>query len=123
MKKRILFLTVLLVAVMVFAGTLLAESGPVVHLIERGSGGGGCFETATASGGSIPDNVPSGACWDATMGGAGSTVLDVSVDVAATHTWIGDLEFWLNSPDGSTIYMLDRPGYAGQAPGCCGDSS
>jgi subtilisin-like proprotein convertase family protein len=124
MKKRILIITVLLIAAMAFTSSLLAESGPAVHLIDRANAGsGGCFETATVSGGSIPDNVPTGICWDLALGGAGTTVVDVNVDVAASHTWIGDLEFWLESPDASTLYMLDRPGYVGQAPGCCGDSS
>jgi subtilisin-like proprotein convertase family protein len=109
---------------MMFTSILLAESVPVVHLIDRGgNGGGGCFETATASGAAIPDNTPAGVCWDLNLGSAGATVVDVSVDVAATHTWIGDLEFWLNSPDSSQLFMMDRTGYAGQVPGCCGDSS
>jgi subtilisin-like proprotein convertase family protein len=124
MKKRVLFIFVLLIATMAFTGAMMAESNPVIHLIERANASsGGCFETATVNGAAIPDNSAAGICWDLTLGGAGTTVADVSVDVAATHTWIGDLEFWLNSPDGSLLVMLDRPAYIGQAPGCCGDSS
>jgi subtilisin-like proprotein convertase family protein len=122
MKKRILFITLVLLAAMFFTTALLADAPTNLHLIDR-SNSGECFETATVAGGSIPDNVAAGICWDMTVGGAGTTVADVNVDVAATHTWIGDLEFWLVSPDASTLYMLDRPAYVGQAPGCCGDSS
>lgn len=127
MKKRILFLTMLLLAAMVFTSVLLAESNPVLHITQgnnAGGGGGAC--TGTGQGTAIPDDDPNGICFPVNVAGpAGSVVNDVTVNVAAAHTWIGDLEFWLESPDNNNpLYMLDRPGYVGQTyPGCCGDSS
>jgi subtilisin-like proprotein convertase family protein/subtilisin family serine protease len=56
----------------------------------------------------------------------GNTVTDVYLDLAASHTWIGDLTIKLQSPDGSILGLLSRPGYAEAADdgsGCCGDSS
>lgn len=40
------------------------------------------------------------------------TIVDVNVVVWATHTFIGDLTFKLQGPDGTTIRLLDRPGIA-----------
>jgi subtilisin-like proprotein convertase family protein len=113
MKKRVLFITMLLMAAMLFTSVLLAESGPTLHLVERGgNSGGGCFVQATGVGTSIPDNVPAGVCFQATASGpAGATVDNVTVDVAAAHSWIGDLTFSINSPDGSSVSMMDRPGH------------
>lgn len=37
-------------------------------------------------------------------------VLDVEVEVAMEHTWVGDLVFRLVSPGGPYVTMLDRPG-------------
>lgn len=112
MKKRILFITMLLIATMVFTSVLLAESSPVLHIIEGdGAGGGGCFVTATGQGSSIPDNTAAGVCFQATASGpAGATINNVTVDVAATHSWIGDLIFTVNSPDATNLTMMDRPG-------------
>lgn len=112
MKKRILFITMLLLATMVFTSVLLAESTPVVHLIER-ERGGGCFATATGNGGAIPDNSPAGACFSADVSGApaGATIVDVTVDVAATHSWIGDLAFTIESPDATVVQLMNRPGH------------
>jgi subtilisin-like proprotein convertase family protein len=125
MKKRILFITLLLLVTMAFTSVLLAESTPVVHLIEGNNGNGGGSCVGTGQGTAIPDNDPVGVCFQVNVAGpAGSVVNDVTVNVAANHSWIGDLEFWVNSPDGSYLAALDRPGYAGQVyPGCCGDSS
>ena len=113
MKKRILFITMLLLAAMVFTSVLLAESSPVVHLIEREGAAGGCFATATGTGGAIPDNTPAGACFSADVSGApaGATIVDVTVDVAATHSWIGDLNFTIESPDATVLTLMDRPGH------------
>jgi subtilisin-like proprotein convertase family protein len=111
MKKRILFLTMLLLAAMVFTSVLLAESTPVVHIVQGENAGGGCFATGTAQGGGIPDNTPAGTCFTASVTGpAGATVNDVTVDVVATHSWIGDLIFTVQSPDATNLTLMDRPG-------------
>lgn len=113
MKKRVLFITMLLLATLVFTSVLLAESSPVLHLIDReGPEGGGCFVTATGQGGSIPDNTPTPTCFNATANvPGGATINNVTVDVTATHTWIGDLNFTLNSPDATNLTLMDRPGH------------
>jgi subtilisin family serine protease/subtilisin-like proprotein convertase family protein len=81
----------------------------------------------------IPDNAYDGsmgsmACdaIDASSIPAGEAVTDVTVELAASHTWIGDLVVKLFSPDGGILGLLSRPGYAEPADdgtGCCGDSS
>jgi subtilisin-like proprotein convertase family protein len=110
MKKRILFLTVLLLAAMVFATALLAESTPTLHLIP-GNGAGGCQGSGTANGGAIPDNSAAGVCFPVTVTGpAGSTVTNVTVEVAATHSWIGDLIFTVDSADATNVVVLFLPG-------------
>lgn len=111
MKKRILFLTMLLLAAMVFTSALLAESNPVVHIIQGQNVGGGCFATGTGVGTSIPDNNPTATCFSADVTGpAGATVNDVTVDVAATHSWVGDLAFSVQSPDATNLTIMNRPG-------------
>lgn len=111
MKKRILFVTMLLLAAMVFTSVLLAESTPQLHIVERGNVMG-CSIEATGVGTSIPDNIPAGVCFQADASGpAGATIDNVTVDVAATHSWIGDLAFSINSPDGSNLTMMNRPGH------------
>jgi uncharacterized repeat protein (TIGR01451 family) len=42
---------------------------------------------------------------------AGRTVKDVTVELAASHTWVGDLTFKLRSPDGSILGLMSRPGH------------
>ncbi|MFZ0546738.1 MAG: proprotein convertase P-domain-containing protein, partial [Candidatus Promineifilaceae bacterium] len=111
MKKRILFITVLLLASMAFTSVMLAESTPDLHIISRAGNAEGCFITATGTGGSIPDNTPTATCFSATASGpSGATVTNVTVDLAATHTWIGDLIFTLESPDATVLTLMDRPG-------------
>ncbi len=123
MKKRILFITLLLIATMVFTTVLLADSSPVVHILEGNSAvNGGCV--GTGQGTSIPDNNPAGVCFPVNVSGpAGAVVNDVVVDVAVNHTWAGDLIFTLNSPDASSLNMLARPGVAGPGGAGAGDSS
>jgi subtilisin-like proprotein convertase family protein len=56
----------------------------------------------------------------------GTLVTDVTVDLSADHTWIGDLVVKLWSPDGSVLGLLSRPGFVetvDDGTGCCGDSS
>ncbi|MEO6349374.1 MAG: proprotein convertase P-domain-containing protein [Candidatus Limnocylindrales bacterium] len=40
---------------------------------------------------------------------AGHVVTDITVEVAITHTWVGDLTIKLRSPLGTILTLLDRP--------------
>jgi subtilisin-like proprotein convertase family protein len=56
--------------------------------------------------------MPAGVCFSATTSEpANATINDVTVDVAATHSWIGDLAFTINSPDATPLTLMDRPGH------------
>jgi subtilisin-like proprotein convertase family protein len=62
----------------------------------------------------------------ASGGGGGDTVATTTVQVAMSHTWIGDLTIKLISPAGTPITLVSRPGLvepADDGTGCCGDSS
>ena len=54
--------------------------------------------------------------------GAGETVTEVSVDLALTHTWVGDLTIALEAPNGQVLGLASRPGLAeiGDGSDCCG---
>ena len=45
-------------------------------------------------------------------GVTGDVVLDISIDVAITHTWEGDLTLKLENPDGDILTLMSRPGLA-----------
>jgi subtilisin-like proprotein convertase family protein len=67
----------------------------------------------------IPDNSPgTGGSSTANVSGLPGPITDVSVRVNATHTWVGDLIITLTSPGGTTVTLLDRPGFAGTGFGC-----
>ncbi len=42
--------------------------------------------------------------------GAAPLITDFNIDVAATHTWVGDLTIKLFGPGGQFLAMLNRPG-------------
>jgi subtilisin-like proprotein convertase family protein len=55
---------------------------------------------------------------------AGSIINDASVSVAIDHSWVGDLTIKLQTPDGSILGLMSRPGYSESADDgdeCCGD--
>ena len=52
----------------------------------------------------------------------GATLTDIYVELAITHTWVGDLEIELEAPTGETIILMTLPGNANPT-GCCGYSS
>jgi len=57
------------------------------------------------------------------VSGVVGTATDISVDVTINHTWIGDLVLKLVSPDGDTLTLMSRAGYAetvDDGTGCCG---
>jgi subtilisin-like proprotein convertase family protein len=71
--------------------------------------------------GAIPDNDPAGFCDAITVSGAGGAITNVAVIVDITHTWVGDLDITLISPEGTPIRLLDRPGLPPEFS-CCGCS-
>lgn len=60
------------------------------------------------TGGAIPDNTPEGMSSTVTVSGAGEGL--VSIEVAITHTWRGDLVVEATAPNGQTFVLHDRGG-------------
>ncbi len=54
---------------------------------------------------------------------ANSTIADVNVNLAITHTYTGDLIARLVSPSNDTIDLFDQPGVPATAFGCSGDDA
>ena len=77
--------------------------------------------TSTAHAGSIgiPDNAydgtfheDKGALSTINIDSAdGGTITDLNVHVTITHGYVGDLTIELRGPDGTTAFLLNRPGY------------
>ena len=61
---------------------------------------------------SIPDDYPGGATSSMNVA-AGGTIDRVWVGLEIEHTWVGDLEVEVISPDGTTVTLLDRAGGTG----------
>lgn len=68
--------------------------------------------------GAFPDNTPAGLASTATVSGVPGNITNVQVQVDATHTWVGDIVITLQSPSGTTITLLDRPGVPASTFGC-----
>ena len=69
----------------------------------------------------IPDNNPAGA--SSVINVASNFVLsDLSVRVDIEHTFVGDLIITLQSPLGTTITLLDRPGVPASTFGCANNN-
>ncbi len=69
----------------------------------------------------IPDNNSTGVDVQLVVADAG-TILDLLVEVDATHTWVGDLVFTLTHEDtGTSVTLMDRPGFTGTGFGCSSD--
>ena len=65
-----------------------------------------------ATGAAIPDNSTTGVTIDLPIAGALYPIADVTLSITLTHTFIGDLEAVLESPNGSAkLRLFDRPGY------------
>lgn len=77
----------------------------------------------------VPDNGYDGslgsmACLSSAQ--AAGIIQDVNVQVALTHTWVGDVVIKVVSPSNEVLTLLSRPGLveaADDGEGCCGDSS
>ena len=83
---------------------------------------GGEFVASVA----IPDNDPAGiTIGPITFAEDGSLINDVVVDLAAAHTWVGDLVVTLThvAPGGATtsVDLLNRPGVPATLFGCSGN--
>ncbi|MFK7990394.1 MAG: proprotein convertase P-domain-containing protein [Sandaracinaceae bacterium] len=83
--------------------TVGTESGTPV---DPGPGGGNRFEGM--GGVSIPDNNASGASSTASVAGASQGT--VSIEVAITHTYIGDLVVEVQAPNGQSFTLHERDG-------------
>ncbi|MGH2537448.1 MAG: BACON domain-containing protein, partial [Candidatus Promineifilaceae bacterium] len=64
----------------------------------------------------IPDADPAGVSDTQTVGDSG-TLTDLNVSLDVPHTWVGDLEFWLEH-DGTVVTLMDRPGVPATTFGC-----
>ena len=54
------------------------------------------------------------------------TITDIDVIVDIFHTWAGDMVWKLQSPSGTVVDLVSRPGFdepADDGSGCCGESS
>jgi subtilisin-like proprotein convertase family protein/PKD repeat protein len=75
---------------------------------------------------SIPDATPSGTSASLAVSGTAGNVLGTdiflqSVCIDVSHTWIGDLNISLQSPDGTIIPLVQQPGFPASPFGCAGD--
>ncbi|MFN8178058.1 MAG: proprotein convertase P-domain-containing protein [bacterium] len=93
-----------------------AEGGPFNYNFSHEVG-----QSLTPSGlpGAINDNSTTTSVL--TVGQA-VTLTDVNVHVQINHTWVGDLGITLQSPLGTVITLLDRPGVPASTNGCNNDN-
>ncbi|HSH03758.1 MAG TPA: proprotein convertase P-domain-containing protein [Anaerolineae bacterium] len=69
----------------------------------------------------IPDNEPAGGS-DSIVVNETGWLEDLNVSLDVTHTWVGDLHFELTHEEtGTTVTLVDRPGYTGSGFGCDGN--
>lgn len=100
------------------ASTVTVEDNedPVVACIAPWVAGGSNSFLNTPSA-AIPDNTPSGVT--STINVTDNSIIsDANVNIDITHTWVGDLEVILQSPNGTMVTLVDRPGYTGIGFGC-----
>ncbi|NJL27060.1 MAG: hypothetical protein HC897_03835, partial [Thermoanaerobaculia bacterium] len=70
----------------------------------------------------IPDNNTTGVTTDMVVATTGA-LSDLSLTLKVTHTYVGDLIFRLTHvTTGTTVTVIDRPGYTGSGFGCSGDN-
>ncbi len=71
---------------------------------------------------SIPDNNPTGVSDTLAVSSSG-IIADLDVFIDILHTWVGDLIVTLEHVDtGTSVTLVDRPGYTGTGYGCGGDN-
>ncbi len=122
------------------AGSLIQAFGlasdvpvPLRYLPPTAGGGGGSPVTVSYTGPAvaITDNLPAGINVVVPVAGVGTiTDLNFSFDgtiasadplsttVGLNHSWVGDLVVKLTSPGGTTVTIVDRPGFTGAGFGC-----
>ena len=94
-----------------------AEGGPWIYAFSQDVG-----QPSLPTG--LPVAIPDGSgnvTHTFTVGQAG-TISDLNVRVAITHTYVGDLKIDLQSPGGTTVTLLDRPGVPASTYGCSNDN-
>jgi len=60
------------------------------------------------------------------VSGEGTILDDIDVIMDISHTWVGDLVFKVEAPNGAVVFLVSRAGYAetgDNGGGCCGYSS
>ena len=91
--------------------TLIAGATMTAHgSISFTDNGGGDYTATSSSSQVIPDNDPSGVAYDLNFGASGLAVANVTVTFTITGGQNGDLYAYLSNPNGSVLYLLDRPG-------------
>lgn len=102
--------------------------GGVTVLLYRDLNNNGTLEPGSSSSASfacsgplplaITDNTPAGVTATATVAGVPGVITGVTVDVDASHTYVGDLIFTLTSAQSTVVSLLDRPGVPADGFGC-----
>ncbi|PQB05323.1 proprotein convertase P-domain-containing protein [Aureitalea marina] len=72
---------------------------------------------SSSPGTAIPDSDPAGIT-DVINIAEDQTLNNLTVDLNITHTWVGDLIVTLQSPEGTTVTLVDRIGADGGGFGC-----
>jgi subtilisin-like proprotein convertase family protein len=97
---------------------ILDETAPIITC-------GPQDETASATdspGAAIPDNDPAGV--SSTISVADDfNINDLDVNVAVSHTWVGDISVTLESPAGTTVTIIDRIGQPDEGTFGCTDAN
>ncbi|MEZ4942374.1 MAG: proprotein convertase P-domain-containing protein, partial [Saprospiraceae bacterium] len=52
---------------------------------------------------------------------AGAPIVGLTVQFNTSHTWVGDIDAKLTAPNGTTIFLFDRPGVPATGFGCAND--
>lgn len=117
MKKRFLVVALVMAFVIVFTAAVMANPVRVGTMQTIANAvavptGGQCA-TFNAAPGAIPDANPAGVCGSLNVSGLTGNTTFISVTVATTHSWVGDLSYRLTSPAANNLYMMSRPGVAG----------
>ncbi len=101
-----------------------ATAATIVNM-NCGGGGGPCTPQATQTSTDVPqalpDNSAGGVTSTLTISGMDPIIDDVDMNLEITHTWVGDLQATLTSPNGTVIELFDRPGVPASTFGCAGN--
>ncbi len=95
--------------------------------VSANEGGPYAFAITGEVGATLEPDVPmtlvdNGTATSSLVVGQSVTLSDVNVGVEIEHSWVGDLVVELTSPAGTTVTLLDRPGYSGAGFGCSDDN-